>query len=83
LTHAYQPEAVMQTANFYKRSNRILGTKARIAGVTLPATDKAWSHGAGPSVEGPMLSQLLAMTGRQVVLDGLTGEGVAVLRSRS
>jgi len=83
LTHAYQPEAVMQAADFYKRSNLILGTKGRIAGVTLRATDGDWSHGNGPSVEGPMLSLLLAMTGRRVVLDDLTGEGVAVLRSRS
>ena len=82
LTQAHQPEAVMQAADFYKRSNLILGTKARIAGVTLRATDGDWSHGAGPLVEGPMLSLLLAMTGRKTALDDLTGEGVAVLRSR-
>jgi hypothetical protein len=82
LTHAVQLEAVMQAADFYKRSNLILGTKARIAGVTLRATDGDWSHGNGPSVEGPMMSLLLAMTGRKAALDDLTGEGVAVLRSR-
>jgi uncharacterized protein (TIGR03083 family) len=83
LPHTYQPEAVMQAADFYKGSNLILGTKSRIAGLRLRATDGDWSHGAGPPVEGPMLSLLMAMTGRQAVLDDLTGEGVAVLRSRS
>ncbi len=81
LTHAYQPEAMVQAADFYKRSNLIVGTKRRIAGVTLRATDAEWTHGDGPAVEGPMLSLLLAMTGRKAALDDLTGEGVAVLRS--
>jgi uncharacterized protein (TIGR03083 family) len=83
LTHAYEPEAVKEAADFYKGSNLVLGTKTRIAGVTLRATDAEWSHGDGPSVEGPMLSLLLAMTGRQAALDDLTGEGVAVLRTRA
>jgi uncharacterized protein (TIGR03083 family) len=82
LTRAYPPEAVIQAADFYKGSNLILGTKARIAGVRLRATDAEWSHGDGPSVEGPMLSLLLSMTGRQAALDDLAGDGVAVLRSR-
>jgi uncharacterized protein (TIGR03083 family) len=83
LTHTYQPEAVMQAADFYKRSNLVVGTKKRIAGVTLRATDADWSHGDGPNAEGPMLSLLLAMTGRKVALGDLTGEGVAALRSRT
>jgi uncharacterized protein (TIGR03083 family) len=83
LTHAYQTEAVVQAADFYKRSNLIVGTKKRIAGVTLRATDGNWSHGEGPAAEGPMMSLLLAMTGRKAALGDLTGEGVAVLRSRS
>jgi uncharacterized protein (TIGR03083 family) len=83
LPHAHSTEAVMQAADFYKRSNLILGTKRRIAGVTLRATDGVWSHGEGPSVEGPMLSLLSAMTGRKTALDDLTGEGVDVLRSRA
>lgn len=82
LPHAYPPEALIQAADFYKGSNLILGTKKRIAGVTLRATDVDWSHGDGPPVEGPMPSLLLAMTGRKAALDDLTGEGVAVLASR-
>jgi uncharacterized protein (TIGR03083 family) len=83
LAHAYPQEAVMQAADFYKGSNLILGTKRRIAGVTLRATDGDWSHGEGPSVDGPMLALLSAMTGRKAALDDLSGDGVAVLRSRA
>lgn len=83
LDHAYPPEPVVQAAEFYSGSNLILGTKRRIAGVTLRATDATWSHGNGPSVEGPILSLLLAMTGRVAALGDLTGDGVSVLRSRS
>jgi uncharacterized protein (TIGR03083 family) len=83
LSHAYPPEPLMQAADFYKGSNLIVGTKKRIDGVTLRATDVGWSHGDGPLVAGPMLSLLLAMTGRKAALDDLTGEGVTVLRSRT
>lgn len=83
LSHAYQPVAVVQAADFYQRSNLVVGTKKRIAGVKLRSTDADWSHGDGPLVEGPMLSLLLAMTGRRAALDDLSGEGVSVLRGRA
>jgi len=57
--------------------------KQRIEGLTLRATDAEWSHGAGPEVSGPILSLVMAMTGRKAPLDDLTGDGVATLRSRS
>jgi hypothetical protein len=41
----------------------------------------AW--GSGPEVSGPMVSLTLAMTGRTVALDDLSGNGLATLRSRS
>lgn len=80
--HDYPGDAVQQVADFYKGSNAIIGTKRRIAGLSLRATDTGWSHGAGPEVAGPMLTLLLAMTGRKRVLDDLTGDGVATLRER-
>jgi hypothetical protein len=46
------------------------------------ATDTDWTHGSIPEARGPMLSLLLAGTGRRVALDHLAGEGVAVLASR-
>jgi hypothetical protein len=35
----------------------------------------------GPEVSGPILSLVMAMTGRTAVLADLTGDGVATLRS--
>ena len=70
-------------ADFYQGSNLLIGSKRRIAGLTLRATDAEWSHGTGPEVSGPILSLVMAMTGRKVAADDLTGEGVATLRSRS
>lgn len=82
LVHTYPPETVRQVLDFYTGSNALIGTKRRIDGVTMTATDADWTHGSGPEVRGPMLSLLLAGTGRTVALDDLTGGGVAVLRSR-
>jgi uncharacterized protein (TIGR03083 family) len=73
---------VVAVLGFYRGSNLLIGSKERIAGVTLRATDTQWQHGAGPDVSGPALSLLLAMTGRKVALDDLAGDGVAVLRGR-
>jgi uncharacterized protein (TIGR03083 family) len=75
-------EHVVVVADFYKGSNLIIGAKKRIAGLTLRATDAQWSTGAGPEVSGPVLSLVLAMTGRPSAIDDLSGEGVATLRGR-
>lgn len=53
-----------------------------MAGLTLKATDQDWTHGNGPVVEGPLLSLLMAMTGRSAHVVDLTGEGLPILRSR-
>ena len=82
ITHAYPTEWLSQVADFYKGSNLIVGTKRRIAGLSLRATDTEWSHGSGPEVSGPLLSLLLAMTGRQAGLVDLQGPGVDILRGR-
>lgn len=81
LPHDYPMAALVQTADFFKGSNLIIGTKKRIAGLTLKATDTEWSHGTGPEVTGPMLTLLMAMTGRKVT-DQLSGDGVETLSSR-
>ena len=81
--HAHATEAVVRVAEFYKGSNLVIGAKRRIRGLTLLATDADWSYGQGPEVTGPVLSLLLAMTGRVQALDELSGEGVAVLRARA
>jgi uncharacterized protein (TIGR03083 family) len=83
IEHQYPTEAVVRVADFYKGSNLLIGSKNRIAGLTLRATDATWSHGTGPEVSGPILSLVMAMTGRQAALDDLEGDGVATLRSRA
>jgi hypothetical protein len=73
---------VVRLADFYKGSNLVVGTKRRIEGLTLRATDADWSHGSGPEVSGPIMPLVMAMTGRRAALDNLTGDGVATLRAR-
>lgn len=83
IKHAFPTEAVVQAADFFKNSNLIIGTKRRITGLTLRATDTQWSTGTGPEVAGPMLALLMAMTGRKAATGELTGEGVETLAARS
>jgi uncharacterized protein (TIGR03083 family) len=83
IEHSYPTEAVVRVADFYKGSNLLIGSKRRITGLTLLATDTEWSHGSGPEVAGPILSLVMAMTGRKTPIDDLTGDGAATLRARS
>ena len=83
IEHEYPTSAVVAVADFYKGSNLLIGSKRRICGLTLSATDADWTTGTGPEVSGPILSLVMAMTGRKAADDDLTGEGVAALRSRS
>jgi uncharacterized protein (TIGR03083 family) len=82
IAHVYDPDSVRAVGDFYKGSNTLIGAKDRIAGLRLTATDVDWTHGDGPEVSGPMLSLVLAMTGRAPGCDDLTGPGVDTLRSR-
>ena len=60
----------------------LLGAKKRADGLHLLANDLDWSHGEGPEVCGRGEAILPALTGRPVVLDELTGDGLALLRDR-
>jgi uncharacterized protein (TIGR03083 family) len=75
-------DATLACLDLYKGANFPLGSKKRIDGLRLVATDADWSHGSGPEVSGPAMSLLLAMTGRRVAADGLGGAGAEVLRGR-
>jgi len=83
IQHDYPAGAAVQVADFYKNSNLLIGAKTRITGLKLKATDADWSHGDGPEVSGPIVSLVLAMTGRAAATDNLTGDGLATLRARS
>ena len=82
ITRDYPTAAAVRVADFYKGSNLIVGAKKRIAGLRLTATDTDWAHGDGPEVSGPIVTLILAMTGRTVVLADLDGKGVATLADR-
>ncbi|MCU7727599.1 maleylpyruvate isomerase family mycothiol-dependent enzyme [Actinoplanes sp. KI2] len=74
---------VVAVAHFYAGSNMLIGAKNRIAGLRLRATDATWTHGDGPEAAGPLVALVLAMTGRVVATEDLTGDGVPLLRERS
>lgn len=82
IAHAYPTAAAVEVANFYQGSNLLIGAKDRIGGLSLHATDTSWQHGEGPTVSGPIMALVVAMTGRRAALDELSGEGVSLLRER-
>jgi uncharacterized protein (TIGR03083 family) len=82
IPHDYPTEATIRVADFYKGSNLVVGAKKRISGLQLRATDADWTHGTGPEVSGPILSLVLAMTGRHKALPELSGDGVPTLMGR-
>ncbi len=75
-------ENVIAAIECYNKSNLLIGSKKRVAGVQLRTTDADWTYGVGPEVSGPAIAILMAMTGRKVALDDLSGDGVSLLRSR-
>lgn len=85
LAHEYAVADVVRVADFYAGSNALVGSKKRIDGLALRATDADWSHGSGSSGEvvGPLILLVMAMTGRKgIVLEGLKGDGLDVLAYR-
>ena len=83
LKHKSPEGALVALADSWKNTNLLIGAKRRIAGLTLRATDGDWLHGDGPEVSGPLISLILAMTGRKGAQSDLTGEGLPTLASRS
>jgi uncharacterized protein (TIGR03083 family) len=82
INHSYPEDALTRLADNYRKSNLVIGGKRRVAGLALRATDADWSAGSGAEVSGPLVSIVLAMTGRSDALKDLSGDGVATLTSR-
>jgi uncharacterized protein (TIGR03083 family) len=82
LNHQHAPEALTATLDFYKRAQLLIGAKRRSEGLHLVASDVGWEHGTGPTVSGPAISLLQAMSGRRAGLPTLTGDGVPTLTAR-
>ena len=82
ISHRYSDEALTGSADFYRKSNLLIGAKRRAEGLTLRASDVAWSAGDGPEVTGPLASIILAITGRRAGLAELSGAGLPTLTQR-
>jgi uncharacterized protein (TIGR03083 family) len=82
LSHTPKPEALTRCLDMYCQANFPLGSKKRIAGLHLVATDIDWTRGEGPTVSGPGLALVSAIAGRAAALDSLTGDGLTTLRQR-
>jgi uncharacterized protein (TIGR03083 family) len=82
LTAPVDADAANACLAMYTKASFPVGGKKRIGGLRLVSTDTGWSYGDGPEVTGSAMSLLLAMTGRSVGLDGLSGEGTPALRAR-
>jgi uncharacterized protein (TIGR03083 family) len=82
IKRTYPVDALTTVADFYKGSNTLIGAKKRIAGLQLKATDADWSTGEGAEVSGPLVSLVVAMTGRREALDDLDGAGLGTLKAR-
>ena len=83
LEHKSPEAALVALADSWKKTNLLIGAKRRIAGLKLRATDSSWTYGDGPEVSGPLISLILAMTGRKGAYADLSGEGLDNLRSRT
>lgn len=75
-------EALVACLDFYKGAQPLVGAKKRSEGLHLVATDVGWEHGSGPTVTGPAIALLLAMSGRPAGLDDLTGDGLGTMTAR-
>ncbi|HEY5109695.1 MAG TPA: maleylpyruvate isomerase family mycothiol-dependent enzyme [Acidimicrobiales bacterium] len=82
IDHDVDEAAQVAVADNYVKTNLLIGSKRRIAGLRLVAADAAWTHGDGPEVTGPLTSLIMAMSGRKGAVDDLGGEGVPLLASR-
>ena len=78
------PPACWATVLGFLTGPRAVGfvRKGTCDGLTLRATDQAWRQGTGPEVAGTGEALALALTGRAVGFDELTGDGLPALRSR-
>jgi uncharacterized protein (TIGR03083 family) len=75
-------ERVRTCLDYVKDIGFPFGTKKRIAGVKLVATDIDWTHGDGPEVRGTGEALLMMMNGRRDAMQDLEGPGTATIEAR-
>lgn len=79
---AHSPEALKAVAGHFAKSPAPIGGKKRTAGLSLESTDVTWTTGSGPLVRGPLVSLILAISGRKAGLVDLSGPGLEAFSSR-
>jgi len=82
LQHRHDTAALVAVADNYSRTNLLIGSKKRISGLRLTATDCDWATGTGPEITGPILALIMAMSGRHQACEQLAGDGVPSLANR-
>jgi uncharacterized protein (TIGR03083 family) len=82
IAHDHPAEVITRVARYYAGSDQVVLAQRRVRGLRLQATDSPFTTGSGPLVTGRTAALVMAMTGRQVYCDELTGDGVAILRDR-
>ena len=82
MARAVPEEQAIAVADGLKKTGFPFGTKKRIAGLRLTATDADWSTGDGPEVSGSLEALVMAMANRPAALADLKGEGLDTLAAR-
>jgi uncharacterized protein (TIGR03083 family) len=80
----YPADQVAKALEYQLRTTvKMGGGKERVSGLRLVACDERINSGSGPEVRGSALALLLAVSGRAVQFDELTGPGAAALAQRA
>ena len=82
LTRAFPADRLGIVLDGVAPTNPVIGTRRRVAGLCLRATDFDWTHGEGPEIHGPGEALLMAIMGRRAALPELGGDGLALLSER-
>lgn len=82
LRHVPDAEGLLAVARFFATKDFAVNSRSLVKGLSLVATDADFRSGAGPEVDGPLLSLVMAMAGRSAVLGDLHGDGVPELSRR-
>lgn len=80
--HPHLEEALVAVLDASTRASTGTGSHRRMRGLRLRAVDAGWTHGEGPEVAGPAETLIMAVNGRPVRTEELSGDGVAVLTAR-
>lgn len=86
INHSYSTSLIGDAIAYLadgRYSHRYSGGTRHLRGLTLSATDAAFSVGNGPLVKGPAVALLLAASGRSAGFHELSGPGASQLISRA